>query len=355
MGLFDWAERLPQQVRKNIAVGFVVIWELFFEPIRPTRYRFTGKDKWIARWARSFHLATQIAEREGMTNSIRPDRRQFGLSGRFGVLYLGIVGGLMALLMMAAVGCDDKSQPATTAEPADTLASTGTPPPPVDSVEVHESDTSSLESEPPFPDIDKLGMSSGIPITGRFEVVSELQTVSRRDRPADRVTYYEASVGVDRMLFGQRPNRVNIQVPVRTVTNDDRHTPVEAPSQEVGETALLFLNQDDSSFDLKGNDFMIAGGGEAWGKIFVGDGRETTLDPAVESEPLDEVTEWINAARFSLAKPGLLAEGTAGRVRHGTVHLRILGVRFRIAVSTPLVASGQSPQPSGPASDRQDP
>ena len=128
------------------------------------------------------------------------------------------------------------------------------------------------------------------------------------------------------------------QVPVRYLTDDDRHTPVQAPSLEVGETVLLFLTQDDSSFDLKGNNFVIAGGGEAWGKLFVRDGRVTTLDPAVESKPLDEVTEWIDAARFSLAKPGLLAgemSGLNGGDR-ATIRLLYLGSGLREEDGVPV-------------------
>ena len=243
------------------------------------------------------------------------------MRGRLEVLKLGIVGGLLVLLMIVTVGCDD-AQPETTNQP--TISSRGS--------------TGDTVGKPPLPDLDKLVMSSDISIIGRVEVVSELQTVSRRDRPVDRVTYYEASVGVDRILFGQRRNRVDIQVSVRYLTDDDRHTPVQAPSLEVGETVLLFLTQDDSSFDLKGNNFVIAGGGEAWGKLFVRDGRVTTLDPAVESKLLDEVTEWIDAARFSLAKPGLLAgemSGLDGGDR-ATIRLLYLGSGLREEEGVPV-------------------
>ena len=243
------------------------------------------------------------------------------MRGRLEVLKLGIVGGLLVLLMIVTVGCDD-AQPETTNQP--TISSRGS--------------TGDTVGKPPLPDLDKLVMSSDISIIGRVEVVSELQTVSRRDRPVDRVTCYDASVWVDRMLFGQRRNRVDIQVPVRYLTDDDRHTPVQAPSLEVGETVLLFLTQDDSSFDLKGNNFVIAGGGEAWGKLFVRDGRVTTLDPAVESKPLDEVTEWIDAARFSLAKLGLLAgemSGLNGGDR-ATIRLLYLGSGLREEDGVPV-------------------
>ncbi len=252
---------------------------------------------------------------------MRLHSRALGLRGRLGVLKLGIAGGLLVLLMVVTVGCDD-SQPETANQP--TISSPGSTGDPV--------------GKPPLPDLDKLVMSSDISIIGRVKVVSELQTVSRRDRPVDRVTYYDATVGVDHMLFGRGPNEVDIRVPVRYLTDDDRHTPVQAPSLEVGETVLLFLTQDDSSFDLRGNSFVIAGGGEAWGKLFVRDGRVTTLDPAVESKPLDEVTEWVDASRLSLAKPGLLAGETSGLDGgdRATVRLLYLGSSLREEDGVPV-------------------
>ena len=75
---------------------------------------------------------------------MRLDRKQLGLRGRFGVLKLGIVGGLLALLIMAAAGCAD-AKPNVTVEPTvPTSAQVATPAPsvttlpspPVDATEV---------------------------------------------------------------------------------------------------------------------------------------------------------------------------------------------------------------------------
>ena len=44
---------------------------------------------------------------------MRLRNRELGLSGRLGFLKLGIVGGLLALLMLVAVGCNDAEPNAT--------------------------------------------------------------------------------------------------------------------------------------------------------------------------------------------------------------------------------------------------
>ena len=42
---------------------------------------------------------------------MRLHSRELSLTGRLGVLKLGVVGGLLALLMLVAAACDDKAQP----------------------------------------------------------------------------------------------------------------------------------------------------------------------------------------------------------------------------------------------------
>ena len=165
---------------------------------------------------------------------------------------------------------------------------------------------------PPFPDLEQLVVSSDLSIIGRVTSVSELQTVPRRDDPTSRVAYYEASVEVDRILFGLHYNRVVVHVPVYYVAGNDSRIPTKAPPLELGEAVMLFLTQNDSLFDLNGNDFVTTGGGVVWGKLAVKDEDVTALHPAEESLPSAEVTAWIEAARFSLAKPGLLAGEVSG-------------------------------------------
>ena len=113
---------------------------------------------------------------------------------------------------------------------------------------------------------------------------------------------------------------------------DGSRTPTLGPSLEPGEGVLLFLAQDDSPFDLEGNNFVIAGGRGAWGKLAVRDERVMTLHPAVESQPLNEVTAWIEAARFCLAKPGTLSGEVSGLAEgdHASIRLLDLGHSERV-------------------------
>ena len=71
---------------------------------------------------------------------------------------------------------------------------------------------------------------------------------------------------------------------------------------------------------------VITDGDEAWGKFAVRDGRVTTLHPAGESQPLEEVTTWIETARFSLARPGLLVGEVSGLDEGDTATIRLMNL-----------------------------
>ena len=118
----------------------------------------------------------------------------------------------------------------------------------------------SYVDEPPFTGLELLVESSDLSIIGRVTSVSELQTAPVLYRPTNRVGYYQASVEVDRTLFGLYYNKVDVHVVRYGVDEDGRRTPpTKAPRLEIGETVMLFLTQDGWSFDLKGNDFAIIG------------------------------------------------------------------------------------------------
>ena len=162
----------------------------------------------------------------------------------------------------------------------------------------------SYVDEPPFTGLELLVEYADLSIIGRVVSVSELRTT-------ERVGYYQASVEVDRTLFGLYYNKVDVHVVRYGVDEEGRTTPpTRAPGLEIGETVLLFLTQDSWSFDLKGNDFARFGG-----KFVIDDGNVTyySISPASEGpRPLNEVTSWIEAARFSLAQPGMLSGEISG-------------------------------------------
>ena len=107
---------------------------------------------------------------------------------------------------------------------------------------------------------------------------------------------------------------------------DDGRIPTTSPPMERGETVLLFLTQDDSLFGPDDANLVITDGDEAWGKFAVRDGRVTTLHPAGESQPLEEVTTWIETARFSLARPGLLVGEVSGLDEGDTATIRLMNL-----------------------------
>ena len=133
-------------------------------------------------------------------------------------------------------------------------------------------------------------MSSDLSVIGQVDEVSELRTASRRDDPSSQVAYYEASVKVTQVIFGYRYAWVDRHLSLYYVMDDDGRIPTTSPPMERGETVLLFLTQDDSLFGPDDADLVITDGDEAWGKFAVRDGRVTTLHPAGESQPLEEVT-----------------------------------------------------------------
>ena len=250
--------------------------------------------------------------------------KELGLRGRLRVATPTIIGGVVALLMVAIVACDD-AQPETTAEstissPGPTASSTLTP---TETPTLISPDTA---SEPPFPGLEKLVVSSDLSVIGQVDEVSELRTASRRDDPSSQVAYYEASVKVTQVIFGYRYARVDRHLSLYYVMDDDGRIPTTSPPMERGETVLLFLTQDDSLFGPDDANLVITDGDEAWGKFAVRDGRVTTLHPAGESQPLEEVTTWIQTARFSLARPGLLVGEVSGLDEGDTATIRLMNL-----------------------------
>ena len=186
--------------------------------------------------------------------------------------------------------------------------------------------------EPPFEGLDRLVELSDLSIIGRVTSVSEPRIVPRRDHPESGVEYYEASVEVDRIFFGSHYNRVVVFVPYYLVAENGHRMVTRVPVLELGEAVMLFLTQRDNLFDLDGRVFVTAGGGVIWGKFAVEDQGVRPLHPSGDSLPLDEVTTWIEAARLSLAKPGVLGGEISGLDDGGeaTIRLLKLGPRERL-------------------------
>ena len=244
---------------------------------------------------------------------MRSHGKELGLGRRLGVTTGTIIGGLSVLLMLGVAACND-AEPETTAE--STLTPTETP-------TLISPDTA---SEPPFPGLEKLVVSSDLSVIGQVDEVSELRTASRRDDPSSQVAYYEASVKVAQVILGYRYARVDRHLSVYYVMDDEGSIPTIAPPMERGETVLLFLTRDESPFGPDDANLVITDGDEAWGKFAVRDGRVTTLPARGESKPLDEVIVWIEAARFSLARPGLLAGEVSGLDEGDTATIRLMNL-----------------------------
>ena len=256
--------------------------------------------------------------------------KELGLRGRLRVATPTIIGGVVALLMVAIVACDD-AQPETTAEstissPGPTASSTLTPTETPALLSVSTDGSEATASEPPFSGLEKLVVSSDLSVIGQVDEVSELRTAPRRDNPSSHVAYYEASVKVTQVIFGYRYARVDRHLSLYYVMDDDGRIPTTSPPMERGETVLLFLTQDDSLFGPDDANLVITDGDEAWGKFAVRDGRVTTLHPAGESQPLEEVTTWIQTARFSLARPGLLVGEVSGLDEGDTATIRLMNL-----------------------------
>ena len=168
--------------------------------------------------------------------------------------------------------------------------------------------------KPPFEGLDLLVELSDFSIIGKVEAVSELQAIPHPRDPTSQVEYLETTVEVDRILFGSHHSRVDVHVPVYYLADNGHRMVTKAPILEPGDTAMFFLTRRDSIFDLHYNDFEFTGGALLWGKLAVEGERVSAPYPESESivEPLDEVASWVEAARLSLAKPGLLAGEISG-------------------------------------------
>ena len=256
--------------------------------------------------------------------------RELGLGRRLGVTTRTIIGGLLVLLVAAIVACDD-AEPETTAEstissPGPTASFTLTPIETPALLSVDTDGSEATESEPPFPGLENLVVSSDASVIGQVDEVSELRTAPRRDNISSQVAYYEASVKVTQVIFGYRYARVDRHLSLYYVMDDDGRIPTTSPPMERGETALLFLTRDDSLFGPDDANLVVTDGDEARGKFAVRDGRVTTLHHAGESQPLEEVTTWIETARFSLARPGLLVGEVSGLDEGDTATIRLMNL-----------------------------
>ena len=232
--------------------------------------------------------------------------------------------------MLAVAACND-AEPETTAEstissPGPTASSTLTPTETATLILTDTDGSDATVGEQPFPGLEKLVVSSDASTIGQVEEVSELRTASRRDDPSSQVAYYEASVKVAQIIFGYRYAKVDRHLSVYYVMDDDGSIPTIAPPMERGETVLLLLTRDQSLFGPDDTNLVITDGDEAWGKFAVGDGRVTTLHLAEESQPLEEVTAWIEASRSSLAKPGLLVGDVSGLDEGDTATIRLMNL-----------------------------
>ena len=110
---------------------------------------------------------------------------------------------------------------------------------------------------------------------------------------------------------------------------------------------MLFLTQQAPLFHLGHNHFVTTGGDAVWGKLAVRAGHVTSLHPAADSQPLAEVMAWIEAARFSLAKPGMLSGEVSGLDEgdYATVSLLKVGPSKRLedAVTVSQWTAGNGP------------
>ena len=185
--------------------------------------------------------------------------------------------------------------------------------------------SSATIGDPPVQGLEQLVESSDLAVIGRVEAVSDLKTKPVSDNLAVQLAYYEASVEVELILFGLDYDRVAIQLPAYRVASD-RRIPIDAPTLEQGEPVLLFLTQDDPFFDLRGDRFVIDRAEDLWGKLTIADGRIATINPAKEWRPTEEVTEWVETARYSLAKPGALSGEVSGLNEAGHATLTSLSM-----------------------------
>ena len=249
------------------------------------------------------------SQRQGITP------RRLGLAGRKNAAIIWVIWALVVLLTVAASGCDNNPQPRNTPISTSTLvpAPTSTP------ARTHP-------GEPPFAGLEQLVEHSDLSLIGRVASTSQIRTVFLGNDPSNRAPYYEASVEVERILFGLHHKGVVVHVPAFYVADEDIRRSTNTPQLEVGEKVILFLTQQDRVLDLRGSDFVITGGGPLWGKLAVEDDRAAAPYPttASGSEPLDEVAAWIGAARFSRAKPGTLAGEVSGLDEGDSATFRLL-------------------------------
>ena len=182
--------------------------------------------------------------------------------------------------------------------------------------------SSATIGDPPIQGLERLVESSDLAVIGRVEAISEIQVTPVRDESTVQLAYYEASVEVELILFGLDYERVAVQLPAYRIASD-RRTSIDTPTLEQGEPFLLFLTQDDPFLDLRGDRFVIDRAEDLWGKLTIADERIATINPVREWRPTEEVTEWVETARYSLAKPGALSGEVSGlnEADHATLTL----------------------------------
>ena len=99
--------------------------------------------------------------------------KELGLGRRLGVTTRTIIGGLLVLLMLATVACED-AEPETTAEstissPESTTASTLRPTETSTLISVDTDGSEATVGEQPFPGLEKLVVSSDLSVIGQVE------------------------------------------------------------------------------------------------------------------------------------------------------------------------------------------
>ena len=184
----------------------------------------------------------------------------------------------------------------------------------------------STKVDRPFQGLDQLVEPSDLSIIGRVTSVSELQSAPRRDHPESQVEFLEASVEVDRTLFGSQFSHVVVHVPAYYLANNGHRMVTKAPLLKPDDTAMLFLTQPKLPVSIGWQELC-----DHRRRVAVGEARcegERVSVPYPESKPsplpLDEVTAWIEEARLSLAKPGLLAGEVSGLDEGDSATTRLL-------------------------------
>jgi hypothetical protein len=109
--------------------------------------------------------------------------------------------------------------------------------------------------------------------------------------------YYDATVAVERRLFGANGlDMVTVRVPYY-VFSTGRHIPTKAPALDVGTHALLFLSHSGEFLMTGDGEFVTAGGGLLWGAFWIqGDMIQPYAITPMRQAPLDDMVRWMESA-----------------------------------------------------------